>query len=164
MVETGGLENRFARKGNGGSNPSPSAMTFAGFVEMASGPAFQQAFARRDEGGRGGVAANPAEMTIPRANQEDGGGRLVAQEVLEDERLAGRPLAEDDEIEGVAADEGVCHLRIAGEDAVAGPLKDLPPRLDQGFIVSHRENPRAWAHTVPFWKRSTVANADHMRL
>ncbi len=25
MVETGGLENRFARKGNGGSNPSPSA-------------------------------------------------------------------------------------------------------------------------------------------
>ena len=25
MVETGGLENRFTRKGNGGSNPSPSA-------------------------------------------------------------------------------------------------------------------------------------------
>ena len=23
MVETGGLENRFTRKGNGGSNPSP---------------------------------------------------------------------------------------------------------------------------------------------
>ena len=26
MVETGGLENRFTRKGNGGSNPSPSAI------------------------------------------------------------------------------------------------------------------------------------------
>jgi hypothetical protein len=26
VVETGGLENRFTRKGNGGSNPSPSAI------------------------------------------------------------------------------------------------------------------------------------------
>ena len=26
MVETGGLENRFGRKANGGSNPSPSAI------------------------------------------------------------------------------------------------------------------------------------------
>ena len=29
MVETGGLENRFTRKGNGGSNPSPSAINSA---------------------------------------------------------------------------------------------------------------------------------------
>lgn len=33
MVETGGLENRFGRKANGGSNPSPSAIASSGKVQ-----------------------------------------------------------------------------------------------------------------------------------
>ena|GEM_PF-6833578 len=46
MVETGGLENRFALTGNGGSNPSPSAIYFI-IIYLQDNRAMKVAFLRQ---------------------------------------------------------------------------------------------------------------------